>query len=107
MGNETFTYGVEFLGGPLDGHVEAMELPLRTFVGVRIANSQPQASLLLTMLKKWRQIKNGSTVISIYELGSDATRYYYRFLASDKISERADTSEHVIDTLVRFLSGSK
>jgi hypothetical protein len=105
MSVQTFTCEVEFVGGPLDGHVEEMWLPLRAFVGVRIVTNRTPESFLRAWFKRWRPNDAQAAVVSIYELGESGARVQYRFLRSQALCEKSLASHHVIDTLVKLLRG--
>ena len=102
----TFTCEVEFLGGPLDGHIEEMGLPLRAFLGVRIVAPSTPQSFLRSLLQRWRKSSRDTAQISIYELGDQGARICYRFLRSQAVSEQSLSSGKAINTLVKLLRGS-
>jgi hypothetical protein len=96
---QTITCDVEFIGGPLDGHVEVMNMPLRAFIGVRVMS----VSSLAAFLKKW--LTRNSTAISIYELGNNGSRIHYRFLRSQLVEHESPSDAHVIRTWVSIPRG--
>ncbi|MGE0758508.1 MAG: hypothetical protein AB7F89_04905 [Pirellulaceae bacterium] len=106
MLTHTFTCEVEFLGGPLDGHVEEMGLPLQAFVGVRIVAQESASSFLRSLWSFWRRSPQPSVQISIYELGQRGPRLCYRFLRSQAVSQDSLGSSRGIDTLVKPMRGS-
>jgi hypothetical protein len=96
---QTITCDVEFIGGPLDGHVELMNMPLRAFIGVRVMS----VSSLASFLRKW--LTRNSTAVSIYELGNNGSRIHYRFLRSQLVVPELPNEARLIRTWVSIPLG--
>lgn len=93
---------VEFLGGPVDGHVEAMLLPLHSFVGIKVLACEENDSFFQSLIKKWHA-KPGIR-IAIYKLGNTGTKLCYRFLRLQIMSEETLASDAAINSLVEQFS---
>ncbi len=73
------TTEVEFLGGPIDGHVATMSMPLQPFLGVRAV----AAASVLSTIAQFLRVRQpaGRLPLAIYELEQAVPSrqcYHYR-----------------------------
>ena len=82
---------VEFYGGPLDGHVEIMDLPLESFLGIKsipVTHSNTFVSALLRFLH-FRSSSNPTVPLAFYKCDeNDDMQPSYRYVGTRVVNRR-------------------
>ena len=94
----TYVCEVEFLGGPIDGHTEALVLPLHTYVGVKVLWSLEDDDSQETPVRSLPS--NTMTRIAIYQIDNGRNRVSYRFLRTQLLSDQTRATEEVLKSLI-------
>jgi hypothetical protein len=98
MLTNTYVCEVEFLGGPIDGHLESLVLPLHTYVGVKVlwnTDAELPSSSLLRSTQG-----TAATRIAIYQLDNTRSRVSYRFLRTQLLSDQSRANDVALNSLI-------
>jgi len=99
MLTNTFVCEVEFMGGPIDGHTEALVLPLHTYVGVKVLwSTEEDVSAKQAAMSP---SNSSGTRIAIYQIDNSRSRVSYRFLRTQLLSDETRATDEVLKSLVQ------
>ncbi|GAA4453532.1 hypothetical protein [Novipirellula rosea] len=92
---------VEFIGGPIDGHIDGVAIPMKPFVAIKtVPPDQPVSSL--TML--WRLLRlpehRPPAVLAIYEMQTRDSGPGYYYLRSVVASD-CDLNPIIMDAMIQ------
>lgn len=90
---------IEFLGGPVDGHVDLFQVAAKSFVLVESATRTPSGRWALLIRRLLFRDHSQRATVAVYELQSDGARYVYRYLRSMLATEAkfdAQRAEHMV-----------
>jgi hypothetical protein len=82
-----FDCEIEFFGGPVDGHVDLMTLPLEPFLGVA-TTPKKDVQTLLDLLSRWFRSRKRGVPFAVYELDGDGEKLCYRYRGSHIVCEK-------------------
>ncbi|EMI21319.1 hypothetical protein RMSM_01754 [Rhodopirellula maiorica SM1] len=92
---------VEFFGGPIDGHIDGVAVPMKPFLAIKtVAPEQPVSSLRLL----WRLLRlpehHPPAILAVYEMQTrDAgTGYYY---LRSVVATDCDLNPIIVDAMVQ------
>ena len=86
----TFVCEVEFLGGPVDGHLESLSLPVHSYVGVKVLwSTETEAG---QSSDSQTPPSSRGTRVAIYQLDNSRSRISYRFLRTQLLSDQTTRS---------------
>jgi hypothetical protein len=93
--NRNFTCQVEFIGGPIDGFVMAVDHPPRPFIGLERVPEARGRSLWCRLLQLFRWSRPATVRVSIYEFRSQEAKACYWYLGTYAMSpEQRATHRH-------------
>lgn len=80
---------IEFIGGPIDGHLDTMEAPLEPFLGVKSVSASESRLLLAALVGLLRGSKQPVAIpFAIYELDCTGSRRCYRYLGTHAVTRQ-------------------
>lgn len=96
---------IEFFGGPVDGHIESMVLPLQPFLGVKTLADEHAASWLIRMVRMLRgRQPSASILLAVYELAEDLRSLpCYRYLGTQAVTSEQLRGECGLSQVVQQL----
>ena len=100
----TYVCEVEFVGGPIDGHTEALVLPLHTYVGVKVLWSledDDAQNLSVRSSPSNPSPSSPMTRIAIYQIDNSRSRVGYRFVRTQLLSDQTRATEEVLKSLIQ------
>ncbi len=93
-------HSIEFVGGPIDGHVSHFVGPIKPFVGVKTQAVSADAKYLTAMLHLLlSRDKAHSRVLAIYELQTHNSLFSYHYIRSNS-EKTTNFNANLVDTSV-------
>lgn len=87
MASTGFGLPVEFLGGPIDGHVETFGAPPEAFVCVKSYCPQRDGSVWRRLLGAFFAQRTTRIPVAVYELVARGGQLRYRYVSSQLVCE--------------------
>jgi hypothetical protein len=100
---------VEFLGGPVDGHIEVMPAPLEPYLGLKTADVRETNVLLAALARYFPSCRptRAMVLVAIYELEQrERKRPYYCYCGSLDVTPQQFRRGYDLDAVVRRMKNT-